>query len=316
MTSERQGEVYDLGYQRYDGPREGRGRARWALLVNGIRSALGIGRGSRAKVLPVLLFVAVMSPAVIMVIIASLAGPGFETSGHAGYYSIISTIILIFSAIIAPELLIPDRRDRVLHLYLVRPLTPTDYVAGRWSAFLIVTLAIVYSGQILLFLGLLLTASEPVDYFRENWLDVPRFLAAGFVVAAFTTTLPLAVAAFTSRRAYAAAFVIGLWIVSGSAAGILTTCEGATTTTTSDGNVTVTVGECVPIAGDSGKWFALLSIGDVPIRINDFIFGEEPESGLGALVRELPDIVPIGWYLILTGGPGFLLWRRYQRIAI
>ena len=317
MTTEQRGEVYDLGYQRYYGPREGRARARWALLVNGIRSALGIGRGSRAKVLPVLLFVAAVGPAVIMVIIASQAGPGFEVPGHAGYYSIISVILLLFSAIIAPELLIPDRRDRVLHLYLVRPLTPTDYVAGRWSAFFIITLAIVYSGQILLFLGLLLTASEPVDYVRENWLDVPRFLAAGLVVAVFTTTLPLAVSAFTNRRAYAAAFVIGLWIVSTSAAGILTTCEETTTTTTTttNGNVTVQVhgdGECVPIAGDMAKWFTLLEFGEAPIRINDFIFGEEP----GTLAQELPDIVPIGWYLILTAGPGFLLWRRYQSIAI
>ena len=320
MTSERQGEIYDLGYQRYDGPREGRGRARWALLVNGIRSALGIGRGSRAKVLPALLFVSAVGPAIIMVIIASLAGPGFEVPGHAGYYSIISAILLLFSAIIAPELLIPDRRDRVLDLYLVRPLTPTDYVAGRWSAFLIITLVIVYSGQVLLFLGLLLTAPDPVDYVRENWLDVPRFLAAGFVVAVFTTTLPLAVAAFTSRRAYAASFVIGLWIVSGSAAGILATYEETETrtTTTPDGTVTVRVEveEGEPISGDMSKWFALLDIEEAPIRINDFIFGEEPESGTRALVRELPDIVPIGWYLILTAGPGFLLWRRYQRIAI
>ena len=317
MTSERRGEVYDLGYQRYYGPREGRARARWALLVNGIRSALGIGRGSRAKILPVLLFVAAVGPAVIMVLIASLAGPE-NTTTHAGYYSIISVILLLFSAIIAPELLIPDRRDRVLHLYLVRPLTPTDYVAGRWSAFFIITLAIVYSGQILLFLGLLLTAPEPVDYVRENWLDVPRFLAAGLVVAVFTTTLPLAVSAFTNRRAYAAAFVIGLWIVSASAAGILTTCEETTTTTTTttaDGTVRVEVhgdGECVPIAGDMAKWFTLLEFGEAPIRINDFIFGEEP----GTLAQELPDIVPIGWYLILTAGPGFLLWRRYQSIAI
>ena len=318
MTSERQGEVYDLGYQRYDGPREGRARARRALLVNGIRSALGIGRGSRAKVLPVLLFLSAISPAVVMIIIASVTGPGFEVSGHAGYYSIIATILLLFSAIIAPELLIPDRRDRILHLYLVRPLTPTDYVAGRWSAFLLVTLAIVYSGQVLLFFGLLLTAPDPVDYVRENWLDVPRFLAAGLVVAAFTTTLPLAVAAFTSRRAYAAAFVIGLWIVSSSAAGILATSEETEvrTTTAPDGTVSVEVEESGPISGDMAKWFALLSIGDVPIRVNDLIFGEEAESGFGALVEELPDIVPIGWYLILTAGPGFVLWRRYQGIAI
>ena len=106
MTSERRGEVYDLGYQRYYGPREGRARARWALLVNGIRSALGIGRGSRAKILPVLLFVAAVGPAVIMVLIASLAGPE-NTTTHAGYYSIISVILLLFSAIIAPGIADP-----------------------------------------------------------------------------------------------------------------------------------------------------------------------------------------------------------------
>ena len=56
------GEVFDLGYQHYDGPREGRFRARTALWVNGVRTALGLGRGAKAKILPTLLFVAAMAP--------------------------------------------------------------------------------------------------------------------------------------------------------------------------------------------------------------------------------------------------------------
>ncbi len=130
--TERSGEVFDLGYQHYEGPREGRMRARRALWVNGVRTALGLGRGSRSKILPTLLFVAALGLAVILTLVASVAGPGDQVPGHAGYYQIVSIILLLFAAIIAPELLCPDRRDRVLDLYLVRPLPPVDYAGARW----------------------------------------------------------------------------------------------------------------------------------------------------------------------------------------
>ena len=143
MTEPR-GEVFDLGYQHYEGPREGRMRARKALWMNGVRTALGLGRGSRAKILPILLFVAVIIPALVMTLVASQMGPESQEIGHAGYYRFVSIILFLFAAIIAPELLCSDRRDGVINLYLVRPLTSTDYVVGRWLAFFSITLAIVY----------------------------------------------------------------------------------------------------------------------------------------------------------------------------
>ena len=195
--TERSGEVFDLGYQHYDGPREGRTRARLAIWVNGVRTALGLGRGPRAKILPTLLFVAAMGPAIILILIASVADVGDQVPGFAGYYQIVSITLLLFAAIIAPELLCTDRRDRVLDLYLVRPITPVDYAGARWLSFFSIALALVYSGQIVLFIGLTLVADEPLEYLRANWLQVPRFLAAGALLAIFITTLPLAVSAFT-----------------------------------------------------------------------------------------------------------------------
>ena len=73
-------EVFDLGYQRYTGPREGRNRARWALFWNGVRTLLGIGRGGKSKILPVLLFISVMTPAVVFVIILSFIGDLVEAA--------------------------------------------------------------------------------------------------------------------------------------------------------------------------------------------------------------------------------------------
>ena len=136
-------ELFDLGYQHYEGPREGRMRARKAVFVNGFRTALGLGRGSLAKVLPILLFAAAMAPAIIIALIVSTADElDINLPGHSDYYQIVSIILIIFSAIIAPELLCTDRRTGVISLYLVRPLTVTDYVAGRWLAFFSITLLI------------------------------------------------------------------------------------------------------------------------------------------------------------------------------
>ena len=131
MTESR-GEVFDIGYQHYTGVREGRARARKALWINGIRTSLGLGRGMVSKVLPGLLFLALMIPALVFTLLASTIGGVVENlPGQAEYYQGALIPLIIFSAIIAPELLVADRRNGVINLYLVRPLTTTDYVAGR-----------------------------------------------------------------------------------------------------------------------------------------------------------------------------------------
>ena len=300
MTTEARGEVFDLGYRHYDGPREGRAGARRALWKNGVRTALGLGRGTRAKILPGLFVFALLITALILALVAAnleRIAPGLEEvaniPSHSDYYGIVAIILGIFSAIIAPELLCSDRRDGTLSLYLVRPLTPTDYVLGRWFAFFTITLVLLYLGQVFMLVGLTLGAAEPFTYLRENWLDVPRFIGAGFAVAIFATTVPMAVASFTTRRAYAAAFVIGLYMISSGFAGGLSHAVGE----------------------DTGRWIALLSIGNVPIYVNDLIFNEVSSVTQEDLAGNVPAAIRVHWYLVLTVGPGLVLWRRYRRIG-
>jgi len=300
MTTEARGEVFDLGYQHYDGPREGRAGARKALWKNGLRTALGIGRGGRAKILPGLFIFALLITALILALLAAnldrLTGMDLIPS-HSDYYGIVSIMLMIFAAIIAPELLCSDRRDGVISLYLVRPLTPTDYVLGRWLAFFTLTLALLYLGQIFMLVGLSLGSAEPFTHLRENWLDIPRFLGAGFAVALFTTTIPMAVASFTTRRAYAAAFVIGLFMISGAVASSLAhglQHEGF----------------------EVARWVAMLDIGNAPIHINDLIFNETSSVTSQDPARNVPAAFRVLWYVILTVGPALILWRRYVRIGL
>ncbi len=307
---EARGEVFDLGYQHYEGPREGRGRARKALWIDGVRTSLGIGRSAWAKIIPGLFIVALTLPAIVIGVIA--VQMGLQEAGivdHSTYLQIVLMFMLFFTAVMGPELLCPDRRDMVISLYIVRPMTMADYLTGRWLALFSLTLALVYLGQIVLFVSFALGSNDTPGYMRDNWLDVPRFLAAGLILATFTTMIALAAAALTTRRAYAAAIIIGLYIISAPIAGSLgdpATCNQEPTPG----------GECIPIAGSATPWIALLDLGQIPSHVNKYVF---PDSGddlpIVASAAELNPVVPVAWYVLLTVGSGALLWRRYQGLA-
>ncbi len=59
------GVIHDLGYQRYSGGRYGRAAIVRTLAGYSLRSAFGLGRGARAKIVPVAVFAIMSLPAVI-----------------------------------------------------------------------------------------------------------------------------------------------------------------------------------------------------------------------------------------------------------
>ena len=319
----REAQVYDLGYQRYSGPREGRSRAWRAVFENGVRRVLGIGRGGRAKILPVFLFLAVISPAVVFVVILTFVGEGGSDfiPGPADYYSIVAAVLVLFAAIMGPEVLGPDRRDNVLPLYFVRPMKPMDYVSARFLAFFLVMLALVYAGQAVLQLGLIFTAGNQMEYLRENWGDIPRILFMGVVVAFFISIAPMAVSAFTTRRVYAAAFIVAAWLLSGAVADGITSfrsCE--TVEVIENGEVVESSETCDWEIGPTAPYIGLLHLGIVTDNINVLVFDYEvTEQNAGPsqiAVAELPDAFPIGVYVFWTGLSTLLLWRRYRSVQL
>ncbi|HEX6049508.1 MAG TPA: ABC transporter permease subunit [Gemmatimonadaceae bacterium] len=299
MTST--GTVFDIGYQRYTDRREGRGRSRRAVFKDGVRTALGLGRGARAKILP-WFFIAVMSViGLVFAIVAGaadrLGGPGTaeraNLPSHSDYYGIASIIVFVFAAVVGPELLCPDRRNGVIHLYLVRPLTGSDYITSRWAAFLVVMLVALWMPQVVLFLGLSAGDPLPVEYLRKHWLDVPRFLAAGAAMAVYATTLALLTASFTTRRAYASVFLVGLFVIT----------------------TPFTVGLSSEIDGPVGQWISMFNLTNIPVHVNDVIFGDVSEVTEDAPARLLGSQMLIAWYFVWILVPGAVLWWRYRRMS-
>ncbi len=295
------GTVFDIGYRNYTGHREGRSHARGAVFRDGVRIALGFGRPARAKILPWLFIAFLSAIGLILAMVAGaaerLGGPGaarqLHVPSHADYYGIVAAVSFVFGALVAPELLCRDRREGVLQLYLVRPLTGGDYVAARWLAFLAVTLAALWLPQLVLFLGLAMGAPAPIAYVQQHWLDVPRFLAAGVVMAAYITTLAMLTASFTTRRAYAAVFLVGLFIIT----------------------TPFTVGLAHAIGGTAGRWISMFNLTNIPLHVNDVIFGHPSRVTQLAPARDLGATTLVTWYLAWTIVPGAILWWRYRRLS-
>lgn len=295
------GTVFDIGYQRYTGQREGRVRGRKAVFKDGVRAALGLGREARAKVLPWFFIVALSFMATVMALVAGTAnlagGAGtaekMNLPTHSQYNGLASIMIYVFAALVGPELLTRDRRDGVINLYLVRPLTGTDYVISRWAAFFAVMTVAVWLPQVILFIGLSMSARSPLDYLAANWNDVPQFLAAGIAMSAYATTLALLVASFTTRRAYASVFMVGLFMISAP----------------------FTIGLEQELEGLVGQWISMFSLTSIPVHVNEVIFGEMSEITEHASARLFPAWVKVGWWLAWIVVPGLVLWSRYRKLA-
>lgn len=300
QTAEAQGRVFDLGFRRYEGPREGRRRAILSVYKDGLRAALGLGRGARAKALPLLFIAASLLPALIMALVAGAVDrlaadfdPQTSLPSHSDYYSIASVVLLLFAAVVGPELFCPDRRNGVISLYLVRPLRAVDYTAARWAALVTVMMLAAWLPQAVLFTGLTLSAPAPGTYIVDHWLDVPRFLAAGAAIAVYVGTLATLVASYTTRRAHAAAFLVGVFVVSTA--------------------VVAHVADVVSL--EVGRWIALLSVRDVPLLVNDLVFGGEPTVG-AQQASDLSGGVQVAWYFLVVAAGLAGAWWRSRRLSV
>jgi ABC-2 type transport system permease protein len=219
-------EIFDLGYQPYEGERRGRWPRRRAIWRDGIRTSLGLGRGTAAKIAPWLLIGLALVPMVVFVVLAAFLGSvptspdDFELPSYAEYFDYALLPLGLFAAVVAPLLLCPDRRDGVLSLYAARPITPRDYIGSRWAAFFTVAVLVVCVPELILYVWNGLDAGDFGQWAEDNWDTPLRFLAAGITLAAVYTTLTLFIASFTARRAYATIATLAVLFIGSAIGGI------------------------------------------------------------------------------------------------
>jgi ABC-2 type transport system permease protein len=298
-VTEATGAVYDRGYRPFDGDHGGRWDSRWALWRQSVRRALGLRRSWRQKIFPWTLLAIAIIPAIVNVGIKYLTrntfDPDFQDISFITYRGYIGTpqALLLFIAITAPDVICPDRRNRVLPLIFARPLTGTDYVLTKVAAIAAIVFGFGFIPHVVLFVGqMLVDADGALAYARRDaealW-QVPMSVAA---VALYYSSLAVALAATTTRRVVAAVAILALLLVTSTVAAI------------ADG------------IADTNTMWSIVNVLRLPIHLKDMIFlGEiDPESSLGG-VAGAGSAVVVGYVAVVGASLGFLV-RRYREVHL
>ena len=290
MSAVARGAVYDRGYRPYDGPRGGRTAALLALYKSSMRRAIGLRRTWRQKVLPFgLLGIVCIPPAVNVGIgYATRNSPleGFSFFTYREYVGV-SSSLLLFVAVCAPDVICPDRRQRVLPVIFARPLTGGDYVVAKLGAIASLVFAFSFLPQVLLFVGQTLVSKDgSLNYVRDNADILWKVPVAVAVLAVYYAALSLAISSLTPRRVVAGAAIFGVTIISSIVAVILEEADAL---------------------GGRGTLFNVLAL---PLEVRDLVvLGRIHQESDLAGVAGAGAMASVAYLAVLGLSVGVLFWR-------
>ena len=177
----RYGEVYDRGYQHYDGPRLGRRHAFGALIRYSIRRALGIKKSWTAK-----------SCRFFSTLPWSLRGRiplGIQAFVPGARARVLELLWIYFSnrrdfcRIHSARDALRRQAENVLSLYFSRRDHPARLSPHKLLATAILTLTISLAPCVVYWLGRQLLVGSPLTKIRHNYDDLGRILVAGTMIA-------------------------------------------------------------------------------------------------------------------------------------
>lgn len=287
------GAVYDRGYRPYEGHRGLRGAATFALYKASIRRALGIRRAWRQKFAPFILLGIVTIPAIVNV------GIGYVTRDRLDNkleiityreYVGVSSALLLFVALVAPDVICPDRRQKVLPLMFARPLTGLDYVVSKVGAIFSILFAFSFLPQVVLYVGNMLVSDSAATYFSGHLDVLWKIPCAVFILALYYAVIGVAIASLSDRRIVAGAAVIGLFLITSISAGVIVGSH----------------------PHDRGTLGALLNVLAMPLYLRDLVFLghidlSSPLSGVAHA-----GLFAVLLYLVVLCLGGVVLLRRYR----
>jgi ABC-2 type transport system permease protein len=294
LEAGRGGAVYDRGYRPYDGKRGRRGAATYALYKASMRRALGIRRSWRQKVAPFVLLGVVTIPAIVNVGIGYVTRDRFITDRidiitYRDYVGV-SSALLLFVALVAPDVVCPDRRQHVLPLMFARLLTGVDYVAAKVAAITTILFAFSFLPQVVLFVGNMFVSDSALDYFTGHLDVLWKVPVSVALLAVYYAVIGVAIASLTDRRIVAGAAVIGLFLVTSIASGIF-------------------VGD---FEEEGGSAAALINVLALPLYLRDLVFlGHiDPESPLTGVAAG--GLLAVTTYAVVLIVAVAALLRRYR----
>jgi ABC-2 type transport system permease protein len=292
------GAVYDRGYRPYQGHRGGRREATMALWRLSVRRALGLRRSWRQKVFPWTLLAITTVPAIVNVGVGyalkddPFEFPDFEFFTYREYVGV-STALLLFVALTAPDVVCPDRAQRVLPLLFSRPLTGVDYVVAKVGAVAAIVFGFAFLPHVVLFVGQMLVSDGALDYLTDNAEVLWQVPASVAILAVYYATVGVALSSLTDRRIVGGVAILGLALITSTVAGIL-----------------------VAASGDDGSPLAAINVLALPLGLRDLVFlGHiSTDSGLSGVAGG--GVLAVAAYVVVLLSAWALLLYRYREVDL
>ncbi|MGW9024409.1 ABC transporter permease [Streptomyces sp. NPDC055722] len=287
--------IHNIGYRTYDGPRLGRAYARRSLYSQSLRGAYGLGRSVKSKVLPMLLFVVMCAPALIMVAVAVATKAKDLPVEYTRYAIIMQALIGLYVASQAPQSVSRDLRFKTVPLYFSRPIETADYVRAKYAALASAMFILTAAPLLVLYVGALLAK---LDFAHQT-----KGFAEGLVSVALLSLLfsgiGLVIAAATPRRGFGIAAVIAVLTISYGAVSII---QKIAHVQSAGSDAIVWMGLFSPVTLIDGVQTAFLG------AASSYPGGEGPSAAQGVVFL----LVVLG---LIAGSYG-LLTRRYRKAGL
>lgn len=275
--------IHDQGYRRYGGTRAAVGRAWQVIAGAGIRSIIG----KRAFIALMLFAWAPFLVRVVQIYVSAnfqqaafLAPKGETFREFLGQQGVFVFFVTIW---IGAGLVANDRRANALQLYLSKPLTAAEYIAGK-MAILFLFLAFVTWAPAM---GLLLVQAifaGSFAFIRNNAYLLPAITLFSLAQVLLASSTMLALSSLSKSSRFVGIMYAGLMFFT---AALFQALRG--------------------ITGSSS--FAWLSPGDALEQLGDVIFRLEPRYDLSPAIAALAVVV-------LIVGSGVILARRVKGVEI
>ncbi|MFJ3822936.1 ABC transporter permease [Streptomyces nodosus] len=286
--------IHNIGYRSYDGPRLGRAYARRSLYSQSLRGAYGLGRSVKSKVLPMLLFVVMCLPALIMVAVAVTTKAKDLPIEYTRYAIIMQGLIGLYVASQAPQSVSRDLRFKTMPLYFSRPIETGDYVRAKYASLASALFILTAAPLLVLYVGALLAK---LDFSHQT-----KGFAEGLVSVALLSLLfsgiSLVIAAATPRRGFGIAAVIAVLTIS---YGAVSTIQAIAAVHSGNSLTAIWAGLFSPVTLIDGVGTAFLGAS------SSYPGGHGPSAGQGVLFL----LIVLG----LVAGCYGLLLRRYRKVG-
>jgi ABC-2 type transport system permease protein len=262
---------------------------------DGTRRVLGIRRKARRKIMPWLLVALALIPPIVFVGVAFVVPAGVANEfdladANANFFQLGGTIVMLFTALAAPELLIPDRKDGVLSMLSSRPLTSNDYLAARFAGAVTVVGGFLLLPQLLLFVG---QAGTDPDGLARGLINaaptIPRILAVTAIYVIAFVPLGFVIASLVKRKSIAASVFLAVII------GLTAFAEA------------IVRNSVVP----GGRWVALVAPINTADAANNWVFGTVNNESLLA-AADIHPLMGIAALVVIGSVAVMFSVRRYR----